>query len=519
MEYKNFADARNTEPETIVGADLCIVGGGAAGITIAREFANSRMRVCLLEAGGLSVDPEVDRLSEIVDVGYSPADVNADRLRFFGGATNHWGGHCAPLEPDDFEKNDWVAYSGWPYGYNELHPYYIRAHEVLRLGEFEYDSEKIGFALGLARFPFDKTRVATTVSRYNRVRFGSAYGNELDRAKNINVILYADVSAILTGNSVTDSDNVVSVLVRSIAGNKFYVSARYFVIACGGIENARLLLLSNRQRSLGVGNHSDLVGRFFQGHLWYPSGYILPKTESPRFSYYLRERRYGDIQVRAHIALPGDKVRELRIPKFRAEIHSVSSALRLKDAIRNKVSIDDVLALISDPMGIGSIARCRSEAVRTAYLLVNSVQQTPNLDSRVTLSTKKDPLGRPHPQLDWKLSQLDQEGVTKAQHLIAQEVGRSGFGRMRIEMREGGDDFLTHCLNASHHMGTTRMDDNPTRGVTDGNAKVHYIRNLYVAGSSLFPTCGWPNPTLTIVATSIRLADHLKKKFQTDGVP
>jgi choline dehydrogenase-like flavoprotein len=517
MECKNFADARNIEIDTEVAADLCIVGGGAAGITIAREFANSSIRVCLLEAGGLSGDPEVERLSEIDDVGYSPSNVNADRLRFFGGATNHWGGHCAPLEPDDFEKNDWIAYSGWPYGYNELHPYYIRAHEVLRLGDFNYDFEKISSALGLAYFPFDKTRVATTVSRYNRVRFGPAYGNELDRAKNMRVILYADVSEILMGSSVTD--DVGSVLVRSIAGNRFYIKARYYVIACGGVENARLLLLSNQTRAFGIGNHSGLVGRFFQGHLWYPSGYILPKTESPRFGYYLSERRYGDIWVRAHIALPSNKVQELRIPKFRAEIQSVSPTLRLKDGIKSKVSIDDMLAFLSDPMSIGSLVRCGSEAPRTAYLLVNSVQQTPNLDSRVTLSANRDLMGRPHPQLNWKLSRLDQEGVIKSQHVIAQEVGRSGFGRMRIEMREGGDDFLTRCWNASHHMGTTRMDDNPARGVTDGDAKVHHTTNLYVAGSSLFPTCGWSNPTLTIVATSIRLADHLKKRFQTDGLP
>ena len=516
MEYKSFLDARKIESGADIEADLCVVGAGAAGITIAREFANANLRVCLLEAGGLSIDPKVNRLSKIDDVSQnSNKDVNADRLRYFGGTTNHWGGHCAPLESDDFEKHEWIAYSGWPYGYNELRPYYIRAHDVLSVGYFDYDPEIIGSALGFDTFPFDKTRVATTVSRYNRVRFGRTFGGELDRAKNIQVILYAEVSAISMENSATDK--VDSVLVQSIAGNQFRVKARYFAIACGGVENARVLLLSNQQRSSGIGNHSDLVGRFFQCHLWYPSGYILPRTENPRLRYYLGERSYADIWVRAHIALPSDRVRELQIPKFRSEIKSVSAALRLDRAIRNKLSIDDIFALMSDPVGIGSMVRCRSDAAHTAYLLVNSVQQTPNLDSRVKLSTKKDPFGRPHPQLDWKLSRLDQEGVIKAQRLIAQEVGRSGFGRMRIEMREGTDDFLGGCESTPHHMGTTRMDDDPARGVTDGNANVHHTHNLYVAGSSLFPTCGWPNPTLTIVATSIRLADHLKKRFRADG--
>ena len=155
-----------------------------------------------------------------------------------------------------------------------------------------------------------------------------------------------------------------------------------------------------------------------------------------------REWPYGDIGVRAHLAVPSDKVRELQIPKFRSEIALGSSAFRLAKAIKSNVSVGDVLALISDPVGLGTVARCKSNSPPTAYLLESHAEQTPNPDSRVTLSVKKDPLNRPQPQLKWKLSPLDQEGVIRAQRLIAHEVGRSGFGRMRIEMGEGANDFL-----------------------------------------------------------------------------
>lgn len=515
MEYKAFLDAREIEPETQLDFDLCIVGAGAAGITIAREFLNTKLRVCVLESGGLHFDAAVNRLSEIDDVGRLPGKEALNRLRYFGGTTNHWGGHCVPLEPDDFEKQDWIAYSGWPYDYNELRPYYIRAHGVLGLGEFDYSPENIGSALGFKTFPFDRKIIATTVSRYNSVRFGIRYGNELDRAKNIKVILYSDVSEIMMADS---ANNVVSLLAKSIAGNQFYVRAKRFVIACGAIENARLLLISNRQRSAGIGNHSDLVGRFFQEHLWYSSGYIVPNTRNPDLRFYLREWPYGDISVRAHLALPSDKVRELKIPKFRSEIalESVSPTYRLAKKIKNNVSVGDVFALMSDPVGLGTLLRCKSNVPPTAYLLKNHVEETPNPDSRVTLSVKRDPLNRPQPQLKWKLSPIDQDGVIRAQRLIAHEVGRSGFGRMRIEMADGANDFLEKAVGTGHHMGTTRMDDDPARGVTDGDAKVHHTGNLYVAGSSLFPRCGWSNPTLTIVATSIRLADHLKIRFRAD---
>jgi choline dehydrogenase-like flavoprotein len=517
MGYKSFLDARKIEPEAKLEFDLCIVGAGAAGITIAREFSNTNLRVCLLESGGLRFDTAVNRLSEIDDVGRLPGEEGSNRLRYFGGTTNHWGGHCVPLEPDDFEEQDWIPYSGWPYDYNELRPYYIRAHDVLGLGKFEYVPEKIGSELGFELFPFDKKTVATTVSRYNRVRFGTRYGDEIDGAKNIKVILYSDVSEIVLADST--ANNVVNVLAQTIASNQFYVGAKYFVIACGAIENARLLLMSNRQRRAGIGNHSDLVGRFFQEHLSYSSGSIAPNITNPKLRFYLREWPYGDIGVRAHIAVPSDRIRELQIPKYRAEIVlvSVSSAYRHAKAIKHNVSLADVLALMSDPIGLGTVARCKSNAPPTGYLLINHVEQTPNPDSRVMLSAKKDPLNRPQPQLKWKLSPLDQEGVIRAQRLIAHEVGRSGFGRMQIEMGEGGDDFLEKAVGPGHQMGTTRMDNDPARGVTDGNAKVHFTSNLHVAGSSLFPRVGWANPTLTIVATSIRLADYLKMRFRAEG--
>ena len=408
MEYKTFLDAREIEPETKLDFDLCIVGAGAAGITIAREFLNTNLRVCVLESGGLGIDAAVNSLSEIDDVGRLPGQEGLNRLRYFGGTTNHWGGHCAPLEPDDFEKQEWIPFSGWPYDYNELRPYYIRAHGVLGLGEFDYIPENIGSALGFETFPFDRKIIATTVSRYNRVRFGIRYGDELDRAKNIKVILYSDVSEIMMADSA--ANNVVNVLAKSIAGNQFHIGAKRFVIACGAIENARLLLMSNRQRSSGIGNHSDLVGRFFQEHLWYTSGYIVPNTGNPNLKFYLREWPYGDIGVRAHLAVPSDKVRELKIPKFRSEIALGSSAFRLAKAIKSNVSIGDVLALMSDPVGLGTVARCKSNAPPTAYLLGNHAEQTPNPDSRVTLSAKKDPLNRPQPQLKWKLSRTGPRG-------------------------------------------------------------------------------------------------------------
>jgi choline dehydrogenase-like flavoprotein len=150
MAFKSFLDARHEEVGSAIEIDLCIIGSGAAGITIAREFIGSSIRVCLLEAGGLSINPEVADRSVIDSVGREYINKDLSRFRLFGGSTNRWGGQCVPLQPIDFEKLDWINYSGWPYAYDELEPYYRRAHVVLALGAFDYDAPRIIQALGLA---------------------------------------------------------------------------------------------------------------------------------------------------------------------------------------------------------------------------------------------------------------------------------------------------------------------------------------------------------------------------------
>src|SRR5438874_852136 len=167
MTFKSFLDARHQDTGSIIETDLCIIGSGAAGITIAREFIGSSVRVCLLEAGGLSPDPEVADRSVIDNIGREYPEKHRARLRLFGGSTNHWGGNCVPLQPIDFEKLDWIDYSGWPYTYDELEPHYRRAHAILGLGAFDYDGIRLSKAVGLERFPFDPSVIETVISRFN----------------------------------------------------------------------------------------------------------------------------------------------------------------------------------------------------------------------------------------------------------------------------------------------------------------------------------------------------------------
>lgn len=513
-----YIDSRKLDGSYIVQTDICIIGAGAAGITLAREFVKTPSRVCLLESGGFTLDPATQSLTDAINVGREYPILKTSRLRYFGGTTNHWGGHCVPIRGINFERRSSIPYSGWPFDRNHLDQYYKRAHDVLQLGEFTYDTTAMSKSLEMDIFPFNNANVETVVSRYNPFEFGEAYREQLKNATNVSTYLFANVTSI---NQNPDSNYVSDVSVKTLTGNTFTVRAKYFVLATGGIDNARLLLLSNQVQKNGLGNQNDLVGRFFMEHIWYPSGLILPVNQDESLQIYGAEHPYRrQVKIRAHIALPEKVIREQEVPDFRAEIYigrnfmfheSVSSARFLRDKIANLEWPENfgehVANIIRDPGTVVNYLRDKQGPL--FYRLKNFVEQTPNPDSRIALSKEKDALGLLKPTLDWRLSEIDKVGIRKAHQLIAREVGRSGFGRMRIMMPEDEDILLEGASGGYHHMGTTRMHVDPRKGIVDPDCRIHGLQNIFVAGSSVFPTCGYANPTLTIVALSLRLADHL----------
>lgn len=521
-----YIDSRSLDDGTVVDSDICIIGAGAAGITLARELANQPFRIVLIESGGFDFEDETDGLRRAVNTGRKYPRLPYSRLRYFGGTTNHWGGVCAPMRPLAFEHRPWIPNSGWPISRQDLDPYYIRAHDVIRLGSFDYDAERTASAMGMSLFPFDPSRVETVMSRNNALRFGSHYRRELDEAKNLTTYLWGNVVNI---NRHPANPYVTGVSVRTLSGKRFTVRARYFILATGGIENARMLLLSRDVEAVGLGNGNDLVGRFFMEHIWYLSGVIMRAGTEDLLQFYDPESFFGDVAVRGHIALPDELVRELQIPLFHAEIKARhpsvlnTNAGKSADAVRESLErwewpenlgrhLVNILSGLDDIVGHYAGEKERFPAL---YLLGNYAEQIPNPDSRIGLVAERDPLGLNRANVHWQLSDLDKHGIQEAQNVIAAEVGRSGFGRMRIAMPEEEDLLLAGADGGAHHMGTTRMHHEPRRGVVDADCRIHGLSNVYIAGSSVFPTTGYINPTLTIVAMAIRLSDHLKARMNS----
>ena len=533
-----FLDARQIPRDEVVETDLCVIGGGAAGIAMAREFTGGSVKVCLVESGGLEFDADTQSLYEGNNIGREYYELDVSRLRFFGGSTNHWGGWCGLLNKIDFQRRPWVPYSGWPITRADLDPYYERADAICNVGLYIYD-ERVWQQLGYTAHPFADDKVVDNFWQMSRdawkgfagaPRFGELYGDDLKKSENVTVLLHANVTNI----QANDAANSVRYLdIRTLDGNRAKVRARAYVLCCGGIENARVLLASDTVEVNGLGNGNDLVGRFFMEHPHTPCATISPEGVRHLVEQYSeRLAPSNGITYRAALRLSADAQRRDKVLNGSVTIDSVTTPdsgviaaqTIWRDIKEGRLSKDLGAKLWEMTKDLGPVMRgayqrfVEEQPVVPPYsevYLYSRSEQAPNPDSRVLLSEERDALGMRRADLDWRLTKLDKRTVKVMTQVIGTELTRLNLARVRIDdwLLESGDQWDEEMGGGHHHMGTTRMTDDPRQGVVDKNCRMHRVENLYVAGSSVFPTSGYVNPTLTIVALSLRLVDHLKTRL------
>lgn len=508
-------DGRTVPAGRAIDTDVCILGAGAAGITLAREFSGAPFQVCLLESGGLAFDQSTQSLYAGTTSGqpYYPLDVC--RLRYFGGTTNHWGGFCRPLDDIDFEVRDWVPGSGWPFRKQELMPYYERAQTVCQIGPVAY--EYGDWEPDKRLVTLDKTCLTARFFQFSPpTRFGRVYRDDIAKAGNVSLYTYTNALELATDDDVA---TVTALRVGTLAGNQYHIRAKHYILALGGIENARMLLLSNRRQSAGLCNGHDLVGRYFMDHPILRTGSVLLPSET-ELSGFDRNMVYGTVKLAPFITVKEDVLRAKRLLNFGVRLKtptlpsSVASLRAIAKSIRRWQWPDDFTAhlgnVVTDLDAVAETAVYRFRGVKLANLTY-WMEPTPNPDSRVTLADEKDDFGLNRARLSWQLTEQDLRSMHEAHRILAAECGASAIGRLKIEF-DGSADAWPATVNGSyHHIGTTRMHADPRKGVVNADCRTHQLNNLYIAGSSVFPTAGHANPTLTIVALAIRLADHLKR--------
>lgn len=494
-----ISDARELTANTKLTADICIVGAGPAGITLALALSGAGFSVCLLEGGDFDITDENQALYQGQMSGIDSWTLDGMRARVFGGTSAWWGGWCRPLVPEDFVARSYIPESGWPLSYDDLVPYYKRAQDTLELGLFEYDAAALSARLGMPLLPTDPGILETRVYQFSPpTRFGTRYRADIEQATDIHTYVNANLQKI----HLTQRGGSVSHLTcATLTGGRFSVEAQKYILALGGIENARMLLASNDEQSEGIANGSGRVGWFMEHPHYYLSGMILWR-ETPDL------RFYASNQVETK-----DDQGQLRTATIGSGI-GLSAAIRESEQLPNFTATMDIgsFDMDTDTDTIGP-TRARSIFGRntvnpSVFQLTYRSEQTPTSDSRLILSSDLDALGTPRVDLHWAVSPSDNEARKRALAIMANELGRAGLGRFwDLQLTENPEWFPNP---GGHHLGTTRMSADPSRGVVDANLRTHEVPNLYTLGSSVFPTGGDSNPTLTIVALAHRLADYLK---------
>ncbi len=536
-------DARTIAPGTSLEADICIVGAGTAGVALARELIGAPVRVCLIESGGVEPDPRTQSLYAGENLGYPYYPLDTARARHLGGSSSLWhvpigkarvGARMRPLDPIDFEARDWVPYSGWPFEKRHLDPYYARAQAVCRIEPPTFAVQDWADTRSRSRLSFTSGEVETIIYKFCcRDLFAREYPEEVGRADNITTCLHANVLDI---ESNAAADLVSRLSVGTLEGNRFFVKANIFVLAAGGIETPRLMLLSNKKQPAGLGNQNDLVGRFFMEHLHFWSGILVAPERSPlhRTTLYEDVHTVNGVAVIGKLALSDRVLRREKLlnqnvqlvlrqqpDPFKYPMEYATGSKPAVAALKALVGMEDLSLwrehLRQSSSGWEDVSSAVVRKIRRStagiptsrvFVLANMTEQIPNPESRVTLGQELDCFGQKRVQLNWKITKQDIRSVARTQGIMGKAFECAGAGRLYRELLDDVPPTTTH--GGYHHMGTTRMHADSKKGVVDADCRVHGVHNLYIAGASVFPTGGYANPVLTTLALTIRLADHLK---------
>ena len=549
-------DADAVDHGACLRTDICVVGGGPAGISLALALSGRGLSVILLESGRLEEHAPTQALyaGEVAQERlHSPADTF--RQRRLGGSSAIWGGRSMPFDPIDFESRPQVPHSGWPISYDDLAPFYPQANALSEAGRFSYDADD---ALGGAAPPMIRG-FASDVVRTNGLErfscptnFGRRYERRLRVASDVQVLIGANCTEL---RLQADGRSVRELAVATLAGRRFRVAARATVLAAGGLETARLLLASRDVAPNGIGNEHDVVGRYYMCHIAGNVGTLVlhGRPQDVRHGYevtpegiYCRrrlaivaaeQRRHGLANAVARLHFP-----RITDPRHRngvlsglflvRKLISYEYGSRLRDVEQPTAGLyaRHLLNVLTDPADTTAFlahwVRRRTLASRKfpSVILRNRTnrfslelhgEQMPRADSRVTLTNQLDALGMPRLRIDWRYSPEDIESLGRTLDLMAQEFERSGVGRLAYERATLEEDLMRFGAYGGHHIGTARMGTDPRTSVVDRDCRVHSVGNLYVAGSAAFPTSSQANPTLTLIALSLRLGDHLSQRLAT----
>ena len=503
-------EGEGLETGTMLRAPVCIVGAGAAGIALALELAGRGVASVLLESGGFEADAATQALYSGRESGQfrEPDYLRTSRLRFFGGTTNHWAGNCRPLDPIDFEARPAAGLPGWPVSAEDMAPFYERAAPWLEIKAVGPESPPPGeLAPHLLEWAPEARLHNQAFQSSPPTRFGRLYREAVVEHRDIRLLTHANLLELVPA---VDGERIARARVRVGPQREVAVVADDFVLATGAIENARLLLLSRSRSERGIGNQYDLVGRYFSDHARYKKVCTLAcwARDGALEAYLNRGGRGsvfgGDFGV---LSPSASWLRKAGLPNC-AFLLRRGDSLPLHDDVVSAAGGTDAARFgrraapgpdVTVRSASGSVANPSSVTFEVIFEI------RPSARNRVSLDEERDAHGQPRVHLHWAPSGDDLSAIRRLTRGVAGAFVAAGLGRVALPSElEPEKVRINH-----HHMGTTRMAASPREGVVDASSRVHGVANLFVAGSSVFPSYGFANPTYTLLALTLRLSDAL----------
>jgi len=509
--------ATDLASDAALETEVCIVGAGPAGLALFSTLDGAGVDLCLLESGNLT--PR-DAPADFFELAGRAAELSATSLqvRGFGGTTHLWTGVCAYPDRIDFEQRDLDGPSRWPLTYEELTPHLDRAVAFFGIvpSELRAESET------RSRDDPSASIVYRNVAITRKLRTGSSHLAAARGSRTSRILLDATVYGL--GLSA-DGSRVDQVHVRGPDGRALVVRARKVVLATGGIDAPRILLASATGAGRGLDRHG-ILGRYFMERSRTPLGFVIGSGELSVADRLLHGRPISGGRAYAVASLSPHIMRQERLRGFWVRAHdilpgegatSVSAHKRLWAALKTRERPIDVprrlAEMAADPLSVlryyglkAGKKLCSPRVPGTRTLLFATNEPTPQAENRIVLSNRMNKFGDPLAQIQFR---------PEADHLapaatFAQALAAAGLGSIApVEDRSLLPEDLTHKDMVAHAMGATRMADDPTDGVVDRDCRVHGITNLWIASSSVFPVAGSANPTVTIVALALRIADRL----------
>ena len=531
-------DLNDLDESSKIYSDICIIGSGVAGSILAKELIKTKNRITLIESGDLKPNELAQSLNQVTHVGVPFRKNFHNRVRQYGGACNIWPGRMMVYDRDDVVGRTWINESSWDIDYDDLNYYLNLTGEKFGIPNMDYIKPEFwnNKFSHTEKLLFNNEYLKPTVALWakNIPRFGSTSNFYKNLIKADNLIIYTNATA--TEIELNEPKTKVSkVKLLNYKKCNFEVRSKLFIMACGGLENARLLLLSNKQNINGIGNNFDNVGRYFMEHPKVVYGQINfnEKINLDRLIGFPFE--YGKCKIGIKISNKAQRkfgllnsylCLEPIVPSAmkNAYLQSINIVKRIMkkgysgdrlDFTKKIAYIPNVIyelppkEIMPHQMFVFSyyLKQILRQNIKNKFQIINYCEQEPNPNSRLYLSSEKDYFGKNKLIVDWKVGKREIDSLEFLHNKLDEQLIEHKIGTFNERINK---ETPIAFSDSSHHLGVTRMNNDYKKGVVDNHCKVHGISNLYILGSSIFPVSGHANPTFTIVAMSLRLADHLK---------